>query len=159
MPKHCYIFVQTNNLAILNLLKFSENFWLLIFKGVDWACKSTISKSISFCPTCMSKSSQKVELTVNILIIVVAVLFGAVLIQKYFLSSSSSNLPEHVQPTVGKQMNLSDVNWAGQPKTLILALQNNCHFCDESAPFYRRLLEETKGKNIKLVAVFPTEVE
>ncbi|MCY7348614.1 MAG: hypothetical protein LH614_20685 [Pyrinomonadaceae bacterium] len=73
----------------------------------------------------MSKLSQKAELTANILIILVAALLGAVLIQRYFLSSFKSELPERIHPTVGKQMNLPDINWAGQPKTLILALQTN----------------------------------
>ncbi|HEX8567442.1 MAG TPA: hypothetical protein VF648_17520, partial [Pyrinomonadaceae bacterium] len=79
------------------------------------------------------------------------------IIQKYLLPSS--NQPERAAPVIGKQMNLSDVNWAGQPKTLVLALSTSCHFCNESAPFYRRLLEETKGKNIRFIAVFSTKTE
>lgn len=86
-----------------------------------------------------------------------ALLLGAVIIQKYFLTSY--NQPERVQPEIGAQIDLPDVSYAGQPKTLILALQTNCHFCNESAPFYKRLIEETKGKNVKFVAVFPTEVK
>lgn len=64
-----------------------------------------------------------------------------------------------MQPEIGKQMNLSDVDWADQPKTLILALQTNCHFCNESAPFYKRLVESIRNKNVKLVAVFPGNIE
>lgn len=105
----------------------------------------------------MNKLTQKADLTANILIIAVALLLGAVIIQKYFLSSYSQ--PERVQPKIGAQMNLPDVSWAGQPKTLILALQTNCHFCNESAPFYKRLVESVKNKNVKLVAVFPNNPE
>jgi thioredoxin-related protein len=105
----------------------------------------------------MNIVGRKLETAANIAIIVVAILFGAVIIQKYLLPSSSQ--PERLQPVIGKQMNLSDVNWASQPKTLILALSTTCHFCNESAPFYRRLIENVKDKNVKLVAVFPTETE
>ena len=108
----------------------------------------------------MNKTDQRVELAANILIVVVAVLLIGVIAQRYFFSSStSSNNPARIQPTVGKKVNLTDVNFAETRKTLILALQTTCQFCDESAPFYKRLLEETKGKNIKLVAVFPTKAE
>ncbi|HEX8265984.1 MAG TPA: hypothetical protein VF596_11300 [Pyrinomonadaceae bacterium] len=105
----------------------------------------------------MSAFGHKLEIAANIAIIAVAVLFSAVIIQKYLLPSSSQ--PERVQPVIGKQMNLSDVNWTSQPRTLVLALSTTCHFCNESAPFYKRLIESVKGKNVKLVAVFPTETE
>jgi len=56
-------------------------------------------------------------------------------------------------------VNLPDVAWSPQSKTLILAMQTGCHFCNESMLFYKRLIEATKDKNIKLVAVFPSSVE
>lgn len=107
----------------------------------------------------MRKISEKVELTANILIICVAVLIGIVVVQKYFFSSPTPNQPARLQPVTGAKMNLQDVNFSNQPKTLILALQTGCHFCNESASFYKRIVETVKDKNIKLVAVFPTEVE
>jgi thioredoxin-related protein len=105
----------------------------------------------------MNTVGRKLETAANIAIIVVAVLFSAVIIQKYLLPSSTQ--PERAAPVIGKQMNLSDVNWASQPKTLILALSRTCHFCNESAPFYKRLIESVKDRNVKLIAVFPTETE
>ena len=54
---------------------------------------------------------------------------------------------------------MSDVNFSSQPKTLVLVLQAGCRFCNESAPFYKRIIENTQNKNVKLVAVFPTSVE
>ena len=107
----------------------------------------------------MSKLSQKIELTANILIIIVAVLLVGVIVQRYFFAKPDPSQQARVEPTIGKQINLADENWASQPKTLILALQTTCHFCNESAPFYKRLIENAKGKNIKLVAVFPQSVE
>lgn len=107
----------------------------------------------------MSKISQKIELAANILIIVVALLFGGVLVQKYFFKSTPSIQSDRPQPVLGAKMNLPNTEWSKQPKTLILALQTTCHFCNESAPFYKRLVENVQNKNIKLIAVFPTEAE
>jgi thioredoxin-related protein len=109
----------------------------------------------------MSKTHQKIELVANILIIVVALLLGGVLVQKYFFASSSqmaANQPR-VEPKVGAKMEMRNVNFTEQPKTLVLALQTGCRFCNDSAPFYKRVIESVKDKNVKLVAVFPTAVE
>ncbi|HEY0461317.1 MAG TPA: hypothetical protein VGC97_19440 [Pyrinomonadaceae bacterium] len=107
----------------------------------------------------MSKSYQRVELAANITIIFVALIIGGVLVQKYFFNSESPKKTERVEPIIGSKINLADVTWSGQPKTLILALQTTCHFCNDSAPFYRKLIDSIKDKNIRLVAVFPTGVE
>ncbi|MEJ7863227.1 MAG: hypothetical protein WKF90_16480 [Pyrinomonadaceae bacterium] len=109
----------------------------------------------------MSKFYQKVELVANILIIVLAVAIGGILIQKYFFLSAapSVNQQARLQPTIGTKMTAPDVDWSQQPKTLVLALQASCHFCNESAPFYKRVIEAVGDKNIKLVAVFPASVE
>lgn len=107
----------------------------------------------------MNKLSQRLELVANILIIVVAVAIGSVLIQKYFFQSTVVNQKARVQPEIGSKLNLSDVDFSNQPKTLVLALQAGCRFCNESAPFYKRIIENTQNKNIKLVAVFSTGME
>jgi hypothetical protein len=104
----------------------------------------------------MRKFSQKIELAANILIIVVAVLLVGVIVQKYFRAPQQ---PERMQPTVGTKVNLPEVNLSEQPKTLILVLQKDCHFCTESAAFYKRIQESTQNKNVKLVAVLPNPLE
>ena len=107
----------------------------------------------------MSKFSQKAELAANLLIIIAAVLLIGVIIQKYFFSTTTVNQKARLQPIIGSKLNVSDVNYSTQAKTLVLALQTSCHFCNESAPFYKRIIENTQNKNIKLVAVLPTSVE
>lgn len=107
----------------------------------------------------MKKIYSRVELTANVLIIIVALLFAVVLVQREILNKPAFNQPPRVQPTIGSRVNLSDVNWSQHPKTLILALQTRCKFCNESAPFYKRLIESAQNENVKLVAVFPTGKE
>lgn len=107
----------------------------------------------------MNKINQKVELAANILIVIVALLLIGVITQRYFFSSPTIvGQPQRQQPTLGKKVNLESVDFSAQPKTVVIALQTTCGFCNESAPFYKRLLEETKGKNIKFIAVLPTPV-
>lgn len=108
----------------------------------------------------MNKINQKVELAANCLIVVVALLLIGVLVQRYFFSSANPDqAAARVQPTVGKKINLENFDFSAQPKTVVLALQTTCKYCNESAPFYKRLIESTKDKPVKYVAVFPTPVE
>jgi len=104
----------------------------------------------------MSNFKQKIELIANILIIVVAVMLGGLIVQKYLLAPKQ---PEQIQPTVGAKINLPEVDFSAQPKNLILVLQKGCHFCTESAPFYKRLQESAPNKNVKLIAVLPGNPE
>lgn len=106
----------------------------------------------------MSKMSQRIELTANILIIVVALLLAGFIGQRYF-GKTVEKQQAKVTPTIGKPVNLPNQDWSTQPKTIVLALQTTCHFCNDSAPFYKRLIESVKNKNIKIVAVFPQSVE
>ena len=106
----------------------------------------------------MEKINQKIELVANIFIILLVLIIGVILVQKYFLAVPL-NRQARVEPKIGSQMSALDVDWSRQPKTLVLALQASCRFCNESAPFYKRVIETVKNKNVKLVAVFPTEIE
>lgn len=107
-----------------------------------------------------SKFSQRVELFANIAIILVAILLGYFLIQRFFFQQNPQQQPK--QPTEiakGTKISLPEVDWQANQKTLILALQKSCHFCSESMPFYKTLVEKAKEKGVKLVAVLPNSRE
>jgi hypothetical protein len=61
-----------------------------------------------------------------------------------------------VSIVTGEKLPLADIDWARNGRTLVLALQKGCQFCSESAPFYKKLAEQTgqPGKP-HLIAVFP----
>ncbi len=107
----------------------------------------------------MLKFSQKIEVAANVLIVVVAMLIVGVLIEKYFIAAPGQNQQARITPTVGKLVNLPGEEFTAREKTIVLALQTTCQFCNESVPFYKRLIEEVKGKNINIIAVFPQSVE
>jgi len=98
---------------------------------------------------------KKIELIANVAIIALAVLVGAVLVQKFFFSKNVPSGTARPTIAVGSKLDLPGVDWAQNHKTLVLALQKGCHFCSESAPFYQRLVQGAAAKNVKLVAVLP----
>jgi hypothetical protein len=53
---------------------------------------------------------------------------------------------------------LPDVDWGKNGRTLILAISTRCHFCAESAPFFKRV-EKERPRDVKLVALLPQPVE
>jgi thioredoxin-related protein len=106
----------------------------------------------------MNKIHQKIELTANILVIVVAVLIGSVFIQRYvFPSTPASSEPE--LPKVGDKVALANFDWSKSKKNLLLLLQKECHYCSDSVGFYKVLIQHIKAKDVNIVAVLPQNKE
>lgn len=102
--------------------------------------------------------SRKLEISANILIIAVALLFGYVLIHKVFFNNSQAKTPSFAL-TAGAKITLQDVDFQANGKTLVLALQKGCTYCSASMPFYKTLVEKAPEKGVTLVAVLPDSHE
>jgi hypothetical protein len=101
---------------------------------------------------------KKIELLANVAIIAVAVLLGAALVRQYLLPGGrDSAASPRIQK--GATVAVPGVDWSKSNRTLILALQKGCHFCTESAPFYKRLAPAASEKNVRVVAVLPQSPE
>ena len=111
----------------------------------------------------MLKICKGIDLIANLAIILVAILLGIVLVKNYVSPNSPKgnlriNVGEgtsHARARPGIKLDLADVNWAKNKKTLLLVLSSSCHYCSESAPFYKRLAQQRIGRDIQLVAVLP----
>jgi thioredoxin-related protein len=106
----------------------------------------------------MKRLVEKVELAANVAIIAVAILLGAVLVKSYLLPKATQDSTQNSsarETKKGHSVNLADINWQKNGKTLLLTLSATCHFCTESAPFYRRLV---KDSGVRLIAVMPQTV-
>ncbi len=94
------------------------------------------------------------ERVVNVALLVAAAVFIGMLIQKYY---RSSEVARDLGPPVTQGTKLSSLNLkqgeAG--RVLLLALSSQCRFCFESAPLYRRIVQEVAGKGIRVVAMLP----
>lgn len=100
----------------------------------------------------MSAVAKKIETAANVAIILAAVVFTVVAVQHF---RSGRNETPHIP--VGAKFALQGVNWQDNNKNLVLGLSTGCHFCSESAPFYRELVQQCKQEHVRTVAVFPEE--
>lgn len=108
----------------------------------------------------MSTLHKRIELLSNIAIIIVAILLGVVLVNRYFLPPSpKSETAANPQIKPGTKLTFTDVDWSKADRTLLMVLSTNCRYCTESAPFYHRLAHENIGHDeVRLVAVFPQSI-
>jgi hypothetical protein len=102
----------------------------------------------------MQNRTGKLEILVNVAIVLVAVTLCAVLAKQYLFKGSAERTRG---PEVGSKVELADANLSGEDRALLLVLQKGCHFCTESGPFYQRLAREaaSRGGRVKLFAVLP----
>lgn len=105
----------------------------------------------------MSTLPKKVELLANIGIIIVAILLGVVLVDRYLLPASpESNAVRAVQIKPGMKLSFPDVDWEKSQKTLLLVLSTKCKYCTESAPFYQQLVTRKGSReDVRIMAVLP----
>jgi hypothetical protein len=103
--------------------------------------------------------SRTIELTTNIAIITVAILLGIVLVKNYLLSGPKPDSGPSLIIPAGTRISLQEVNWAAKKRTLLMALSDSCHFCTESADFYKKLAQErAKSNDVRIIAVLPQQV-
>lgn len=98
----------------------------------------------------MANIAKKVEAGANVAIIIAVVMIGALFVKNYI----GKQQPASHQISIGTKFALQDVNWKASEKNLVFALSTNCHFCSESAGFYRQIAQ-AKAKNVRTIAVFP----
>jgi hypothetical protein len=97
---------------------------------------------------------SKIEMVANVIVILLAVVIGSVYLKERF----STPAPEPNEVKAGDKLpNLDGWDWGAHDRTLVLALRKGCHFCEDSAPFYQRLVAQQKldAAHTEIVAVFP----
>jgi hypothetical protein len=104
----------------------------------------------------MKSIARTIEVLANVAIIFVAISLGIVLISRTVRSprptvSQSSDTP----PVKDQKIQLPGVDWSKNEQTLVMAISSTCHFCTESAAFYREIRARTR---VHTVAVLPQSV-
>lgn len=100
-------------------------------------------------------SRSKLDTAANIAIILVCIVAAAVLIRNNFFPPQQPLPPGMEQAEKGDRLDvLKAAMPQGADRTLFVMLQPNCGYCNESMPFYKRLIDERnqKGSNVKVVA-------
>ena len=96
----------------------------------------------------------KIEAVANVIVILVAVVVGSVFLKDRL----STPAPESNAIKAGDKLaNLDGWDWGAHDQTLVLGLRKGCHFCEDSTPFYQRLIaqQQERTSNTTIVAVFP----
>ncbi|HBL28811.1 MAG TPA: hypothetical protein DD490_18405 [Acidobacteria bacterium] len=109
------------------------------------------------------KSRSTLDTAANIAIIlvcIVAVFYLSLQIRDRFTNRQGPAAAPPQGAAVGDQFDaLVPVIPAGAERALVVAISPTCHFCTESMPFYKRLVEErnAKGSKTKVIAAVPRE--
>jgi len=102
----------------------------------------------------MERIAKKIEIAANVAIIIVALAVVLFFVKSYMTNRADA----HARISTGTKFALKDGNWQGSRKNVVLALSTTCHFCTESAGFYRELVQECQKQHAYTVAVLPQAV-
>lgn len=110
--------------------------------------------------TSEAPKKSTLDTVANIAIIVTCAVALALMVNRFFFNKPQPPAGGPPQAEVGEQFDqLRQVVPAGSQKALVVALSPTCGFCNESMPFYKRLIDERnqKGSGVKIIAAVPAE--
>lgn len=114
----------------------------------------------------VSKWRRNLEILTNLAVLISCVAVAALLIRSR--TTASSYPPQGLASAIPSGIVRGDtfpaiagVKYDATDRTLILALNTGCHFCQESVPFYKRLPSHATqtGTGTQIVAIFPNETD
>ncbi len=92
----------------------------------------------------------------DIVVLLLGVCLLVVLVGRYVpFTFRTWQVPDTYLSEVFVDASLSGIDFSVAQKTLILVLQSDCVFCQESMPFYRRLLSDRGVTDVQVVAAAP----
>jgi peroxiredoxin len=102
-----------------------------------------------------------IEFVANILVVVAIVVVAVVLVKRHVFHQpvNDNNIRQQERMLVGTQLNISNVDWAQNQKSLVFFLKKDCVYCKSIAPFYRQLIESASKSNVKWLAVLPDSID
>lgn len=96
-----------------------------------------------------------IELGAQIVIAVAVVVAAGVLVKRNLFPARVANPASLPRINAGEKLNVPNVDWQQNQKSLVFFLKKDCSFCTSSAPFYRQLLAEASKRNVKSLAILP----
>ena len=109
-----------------------------------------------------TKKKGTLDTVANIAIIAVCVIAALVLINTHLYPIFPAQRPPGAPPQAEKGDRfdqLKAVVPAGTDRALVVAVAPGCHFCNESMPFYKQLIDQRNQKSspLKVIAAVPAE--
>jgi hypothetical protein len=104
-------------------------------------------------------ASPKLERIVHVCLIVVCLVSLVLLLERRFSPQSAPRSAAAIEKALlGKRLELAGADWKSSPINAVLYMNTNCHFCQESAPFYREIVNAQRGSQTRVsLAVVPVE--
>jgi hypothetical protein len=103
--------------------------------------------------------SSRIETLANIAILLAALVVAALGVHRLLAPPARGAGPAQ-EVKAGASVAVPGVDWRSHRRSLVLALSPGCHFCTESAPFYRRLAREALAAgSVHLVCLFSDHVK
>ena len=105
--------------------------------------------------------ARKIEVAANVAAIVIAIIISAMLVKTYLPPTTATRPAQalagpEVSPGAALNGKVFGVDWTKNRRTLVMAISTTCHFCLDSAPFYRKL--GSMERDTKIVAILPQSV-
>ena len=100
---------------------------------------------------------RTIELLSDLAVVAIALLLGFMVARSYFLGPEILQ-SSHLKP--GQRLEaVKEIPWGSHEQILLLALRRGCSLCEDSIPFYKKLVDmQTSGAiNAEIVAVFPDD--
>lgn len=91
----------------------------------------------------------KLETATHVFLIAVCCLAGGLLIEQRFFSDNDSATPG----LVGREVRLPGADWQSAPVSVLLQISSTCHFCNDSMPFYRKLMATRQASAAKIPVI------
>jgi hypothetical protein len=101
-----------------------------------------------------SGSKNTLEIATNVAVLLAATAFLTALSWGFFVKQKSPAKSSGFRKGAPAPT-LPHVDYAGAPKTLLIAMNTRCHYCTESISFYNSLIERRPGTRV--LAVFPND--
>jgi hypothetical protein len=100
----------------------------------------------------MNMWTKRLEIAVNIAILCAFITVTVLAGQRLWSGRANAR---NSRPEIGAKVALPGVDWSKSERNLVLALSTTCHFCSESAGFYKKLLMDVADRGIQVIAVLP----
>jgi hypothetical protein len=99
---------------------------------------------------------KSLEKAANISIIIAVVTFLAILIRNEVTNKQSQPITGQTLSSAieNKPINIPGIRFPRDHQVLLMALSTTCHFCKESSPFYRGLIDKQRNK-VEIITAFP----
>lgn len=108
----------------------------------------------------MDRLRRFVEIGSNIAVILVAVLLGYSLVNRYYSQPAQPTPAAESLLKPGIKLQIEDLDFSKSDRNLVLVLSTTCNFCSESMPFYRRLVELNADKSrLRVIGAFMQDLD